>query len=209
MQQSMGVSTSRTGLSEQEQRDEEFLGVSLVMQPLPKQGASRSWSPDPIQVPTSQINSVTPTQPRNPFNDHYSDPIFHVSPKSFSFWSRTHSLLVEITRILSSFSKSDSHELPWKILALEFISQVEAESSHSLSSPNLKLYTPCSLLLLQNHFFLRFTLFFQDIYFCPIDYAKAIDCVDHNKLWKILQETGIQTTLPPPEKSVCISGNNS
>ena len=51
--------------------------------------------------------------------------------------------------------------------------------------------------------------FQKNIYFCFIDYAKAIDCVDHNKLWKILQETGIQTTLPPPEKSVCISGNNS
>ena len=94
----------------------------------------------PIQVPTSQINSVTPTQPLNPFNDHYSDPIFHVSPKSFTFWSRTHSLPVESARILSSFSKSDSHELLWTILALEFISQVEAESSHSLFSQNLQLY---------------------------------------------------------------------
>ena len=32
---------------------------------------------------------------------------------------------------------------------------------------------------------------FQKIYFCFIDYAKAFDCVDHNKLWKILQEMGI------------------
>ena len=29
------------------------------------------------------------------------------------------------------------------------------------------------------------------IYFCFIDYAKAFDCVDHNKLWKILQEMGV------------------
>ena len=29
------------------------------------------------------------------------------------------------------------------------------------------------------------------IYFCFIDYAKAFDCVDHNKLWKILEEVGI------------------
>ena len=29
------------------------------------------------------------------------------------------------------------------------------------------------------------------IYFCFVDYAKAFDCVDHNKLWKILQEMGI------------------
>ena len=33
--------------------------------------------------------------------------------------------------------------------------------------------------------------FQKDIYFCFIDYAKAFDCVDHNKLWKILKELGI------------------
>ena len=36
--------------------------------------------------------------------------------------------------------------------------------------------------------------FQKNIYFCIIDYAKAFDCVDHKKLWKILQEMGIQTT---------------
>ena len=33
--------------------------------------------------------------------------------------------------------------------------------------------------------------FQKNIYFCFIDYAKALDCVDHNKLWKILKEIGI------------------
>ena len=33
--------------------------------------------------------------------------------------------------------------------------------------------------------------FQKNIYYCFIDYAKAFDCVDHNKLWKILQEMGI------------------
>ena len=33
--------------------------------------------------------------------------------------------------------------------------------------------------------------FQENIYFCFIDYAKAFDCVDHNQLWKILQEMGI------------------
>ena len=33
--------------------------------------------------------------------------------------------------------------------------------------------------------------FQKKIYFCFIDYAKAFDCVDHNKLWKILKEMGI------------------
>ena len=35
----------------------------------------------------------------------------------------------------------------------------------------------------------------QNIYFCFIDHAKAFDCVDHNKLWKILQEMGIPNHL--------------
>jgi len=37
--------------------------------------------------------------------------------------------------------------------------------------------------------------FQENIYFCFIDYAKAFDCVDHNKLWKILQEMGISDHL--------------
>ena len=36
-----------------------------------------------------------------------------------------------------------------------------------------------------------FQMFQKNIYFCFIDYAKAFDCVDHNKLWKILKEMGI------------------
>ena len=35
----------------------------------------------------------------------------------------------------------------------------------------------------------------KNIYFCFIDYAKAFDCVDHNKLWKILKEMGIPDNL--------------
>ena len=35
----------------------------------------------------------------------------------------------------------------------------------------------------------------ENIYFCFIDYAKALDCVDHNKLWTILKEMGIQDHL--------------
>ena len=46
--------------------------------------------------------------------------------------------------------------------------------------------------------------FQKNIYFCFIDYAKAFDCVDHNKLWKILPDH-----LTCLEKSVCRSGSNS
>ena len=38
--------------------------------------------------------------------------------------------------------------------------------------------------------------FQRNIYFCFIDYTKAFDCVDHNKLWKILKEMEYQTILP-------------
>ena len=38
--------------------------------------------------------------------------------------------------------------------------------------------------------------FQKDIYFCFIDYTKAFDCVDHNKLWKILKRWEYQTTSP-------------
>ena len=52
--------------------------------------------------------------------------------------------------------------------------------------------------------------FQKNIYFCFIDYAKAFDCVDHNKLWKILQEIGISDHLTCLlEKPVCRSESNS
>ena len=51
--------------------------------------------------------------------------------------------------------------------------------------------------------------FQKTTYFCFTDYAKAFDCVDHNKLWKILKEMGIRPPHLPPEKSVCKSRSNS
>ena len=46
------------------------------------------------------------------------------------------------------------------------------------------------------HWFIEKARQFQkNIYFCYIDYVKAFDCVDHNKLWKILQELGIPDHL--------------
>ena len=45
----------------------------------------------------------------------------------------------------------------------------------------------------------------KNIYLCFIDYPKAFNCVDHNKLYKILKEMGIRDHLTPPEKSVCRS----
>ena len=51
--------------------------------------------------------------------------------------------------------------------------------------------------------------FQENIYFCFIDYAKVFDCVDHNKLWKILKEMGIPDHLTFLEKPICRSGSNS
>ena len=49
------------------------------------------------------------------------------------------------------------------------------------------------------HWIIKKARAFQiNIYFCFIDYAKAFDCADHNKLWKILTEMGIHTTWPAP-----------
>ena len=43
----------------------------------------------------------------------------------------------------------------------------------------------------------------KNIYFCLIDYAKAFDCVDHNKLWKILKEMGIPDHLTCLLRNLC------
>ena len=51
--------------------------------------------------------------------------------------------------------------------------------------------------------------FWKNIYFCFIDYAKTFDCVDHNKLWKILRGENIRLPDLSPEKSVCSSRSNS
>ena len=45
--------------------------------------------------------------------------------------------------------------------------------------------------------------FQKNIYFCFIDYAKAFDCVDHNKLWKILKEMGISDYLTCLLRNLC------
>ena len=61
--------------------------------------------------------------------------------------------------------------------------------------------------------------FQKNIYFCFIDYAKAFDYVDHNRLWKILKEMGIPDHLTcllrnlyakkKKEKPICRSGSNN
>ena len=49
--------------------------------------------------------------------------------------------------------------------------------------------------------------FRKNIYFCFIDYAKAFDCVDHNKLWRVLQEMEYQT-IWPASWEICMQDKN-
>ena len=47
--------------------------------------------------------------------------------------------------------------------------------------------------------------FQKNVYFCFIDYAKAFDCVDHNKLWKILKEMRIEYQITwPASWEICM-----
>ena len=60
--------------------------------------------------------------------------------------------------------------------------------------PGIKLPTSVELSI-------KLREFQENIYFCLIDYAKDFDCVDHNKLWKILKEMGI------PDHLTCLLRN--
>ena len=71
--------------------------------------------------------------------------------------------------------------------------------------PNIKLPTSNIHWIIE-----RAREFQKNIYFCFIGHTKAFDCVDHNKLWKILKEMGISDHLTcPSEKPVCRSRSNS
>ena len=60
------------------------------------------------------------------------------------------------------------------------------------------------------HLFIEKARKFQkNIDFCFIDYVKTFDCVDHNKLWKILKDGNTRPSHLPPEKPVCRSRSNS
>ena len=62
--------------------------------------------------------------------------------------------------------------------------------------PEIKLPTSAGSLKKQE--------FQENIYFCFIDYTKAFDYVDHNKLWKILQEMGRDQTTLAASWEICI-----
>ena len=59
------------------------------------------------------------------------------------------------------------------------------------------------------HWIIKKARDWSNIYFCFVDYAKAFDCVDHNKLENSLRDRNTRPRYLPPEKSVCRSRNNS
>ena len=60
------------------------------------------------------------------------------------------------------------------------------------------------------HWIIKIAREFQkNIYFCFINRTKAFDCVDHNRLWKILRDENTRPPYLPSEKSVCKSKSNS
>ena len=83
------------------------------------------------------------------------------------------------------------HQLPEFTQAHDHWVSDAIQPSHPLSFPSL----------LVRHKINKSIYVLFNIYFCFIDYAKAFDCVDHNKLWKILKEMGI------PDHLTCLLRN--
>ena len=65
----------------------------------------------------------------------------------------------------------------------------------------MELCNPCNQIASIHWIIEKAREFQKNIYFCSVDYVEAFDCVDHNKLWKILQEMGI------PEHLTCLLRN--
>ena len=80
------------------------------------------------------------------------------------------------------FQQYVNHELPDVILDLEKAEEPEIKLPTSVGSSKAREFQ-------------------KNIYFCFIDYTKAFDCIDHNKLWKILKEMGI------PDHFTCLLRN--
>jgi len=86
------------------------------------------------------------------------------------------------------------------------ISWLQSPSAVILEPPKIKSVTVSTVCPSICHEVIRWIIekareFQKNIYFCFIDYARAFDCVDHNKLWKILKEMGI------PDHLICLLRN--
>src|SRR5574337_281398 len=104
-------------------------------------------------------------------------------------------------RLFSSSSLSAIRVVSFAYLRLLiFLPAILIPACASSSPAFLMMYSAykCIISVANIHWIIEKARDFQkNIYFCFIDYAKAFDCMDHNKLWKILKEMGI-----PDRKSV-------
>ena len=96
---------------------------------------------------------------------------------------------------------SHASKVMLKILQARFQQYVWSTNFHmfklvleKVEEPEIKLSTSAGSLKKAREFQ-------KNIYFCFIDYAKAFDCVNHNKVWKILKEMGI------PDHLICLLRN--
>ena len=120
---------------------------------------------------------------------------FHFGPKE---WHAK-----ECSNCHTTVLVSHAHNIMLKILQAMFQQDVKWELSDAQAGFRKERGTRDQIV--NKHWIIEKAREFQkNIYFCFIDYAKDFDCVDHNKLWKILKEMGIPDHLTyPAEKSVC------
>ena len=101
-----------------------------------------------------------------------------------------------LAKLCSKFSKSGFNSM-WTINFQMFKLNLE-----KAEEPEIKLPTSAGS-------WKKGRKFQKKIYFCFLDYAKAFDCVDHKKLWKILRDGNTKLPDLPPQKPICRSGSNS
>ena len=101
----------------------------------------------------------------------------------------------------------------WTIAFISHASKVKLKTSHARFQHNMNQELPYVQAVFRKGIGTRDQIanihwitgkpreFQKKIYLCFIDYAKAFDCVDHNKLWKILKEMGI------PDHLICLMRN--
>ena len=85
------------------------------------------------------------------------------------------------------------HQIPFSSLSLDFLLHLEC---NIILGTRDQIANICCITEKAREFQ-------KNIYFCYTDYAKASDCVDHDKLWKILQEMGIPDRLTWPLRNPC------
>ena len=112
----------------------------------------------------------------------------------FSFQSQRRGNAKECSKYCTVALISHASKVMLKILQARFQQYVNCELSH-VQAGFIKGRGTRDQIANIHWIFEKAREFQKNIYFCFIDYTKAFDCVDHHKLWKILQELGIPAHL--------------